>query len=78
MILPWPLRIIEGMTALETMNGAFRSTSTTWRNCSAVISHIGMRLMMPALLTRMSITPTSRSIWATSACTAASSVTSHT
>ena len=41
--------IIPGITALLTMNGV-RVTSTTCRNCAAVISHIGMRLMMPALL----------------------------
>ena len=33
------------------MKGAFRSTSMTWRNWAAVISIIGMRLMIPALLT---------------------------
>ena len=29
MILPWPFLIMLGMTAFATMNGAFRSTSTT-------------------------------------------------
>ena len=43
MIFPCPFSIIPGITALLTMNGAFRSTSTTCRNCAAVISHIGMR-----------------------------------
>ncbi|VYT85661.1 Uncharacterised protein [uncultured Clostridium sp.] len=78
MIFPCPFSIIPGITALLTMNGAFRSTSTTCRNCAAVISHIGMRLMMPALFTRMSMTPTSWAICFTIACTASSSVTSHT
>ena len=34
------LSIIPGITALSTMNGAFRSTSTTCRNWAAVISHM--------------------------------------
>ena len=31
----------------------------TWRKSAALISHMGMRLMMPALLTRMLMGPTS-------------------
>jgi len=78
MILPLPFLIIEGMTAFETMNGPLRSMSITWRNSAAVISTIGMRLMMPALLTRMSTMPTSFSICATMAFTCSSLVTSQT
>ena len=78
MILPPPFLIMAGITALLTINGAFRSTSMTWRKSMADISTMGMRLMMPALFTRMSMTPTSCSIRATTACTASSSVTSHT
>ncbi len=78
MILPWPFLIMEGMTALATMNGATRSTLMTLLNSEAGISHMGMRRMMPALLTSMSTTPTSASICFTSACTASSLVTSHT
>ena len=78
MILPWPFLIIDGMTAFETMNGPLRSMSITWRKSAALISVIGMRLMMPALLTRMSITPTSFSICATMALTCSSFVTSQT
>ena len=77
MIFPWPFLIIPGMTAFATMNGAFRSMSTTWRKSSALISSIGMRLMMPALFTRMSITPTSSSIFATISLTSSSFVTSQ-
>ena len=78
MILPWPFLIMEGITALDTIKGAFKSTSMTWRNCSAVISVMGIRLMIPALFTRISMTPTSASIRATMAFTASSLVTSHT
>ena len=78
MILPPPCWIMSGMTALETMKGAFRSTSMTWRNWAAVISHMGMRLMMPALLTRMLMWPTSSVTCLMKALTASSSVTSQT
>ena len=78
MILPPPFLIMEGMTALDTMKGAFRSTSMTWRKSLADISSMGMRLMMPALLTRMSMTPTSASTLDTSSFTASSLVTSQT
>ena len=78
MILPCPFLIIEGITALETMNGAFKSTSTTFLKSLALISTIGILLIMPALLTRISMTPTSSSIFLTKAFTASSSVTSQT
>jgi len=58
--------IIKRIPMLEMSAEQFRqviSTSMTWRNCSALISSIGMRLMIPALLTRISITPTSASIF---------------
>ena len=45
---------------------------------AALISVIGMRLMMPALFTRISMTPTSSSICLTRDCTAASTGTSQT
>ena len=65
------------VTNEEAVN-AFKSTSITCLNSAALISHIGIRLMIPALFTRISITPTSFSICATNAFTASSSVTSHT
>ena len=78
MILPWPFLIMDGITALATMKGAFKSTSITWRKSFALISIMGILLMMPALLTRISITPTSSSIFATIAFTASSSQTLQT
>ena len=78
MILPAPFLIIPGITAFDTMNGAFRSTSITWRNSAALISTIGMRLMIPALFTRISTEPSSFSILATSSFTCSSLVTSQT
>ena len=78
MILPARFSIIAGKTALETMNGAFKSMSITLRKSAASISCIGTRRMIPALLTRISTVPTSFAIVATIACTAGSSVTSHT
>ena len=77
-ILPPPFLIIDGITALEQINGATRSTSTTCLNSEACISHIGILLIMPALLTKISITPTSFSICETADKTAFSSVTSKT
>ena len=68
---------MPGMTAFDTMKGALRSMSTTWRNSSTDISVMGMRLMMPALLTSMSITPSSFSMSATMAFTSSSLVTSQ-
>ncbi len=76
-ILPPPLAIMAGITALETMNGAVRSMSTTSRNSSADISCIGTRRMIPALLTSMSTAPISSAIDATIPRTASSSVTSQ-
>ena len=78
MILPPPRSIIPGITALDTMNGALRSTSMTWRKSEAFISVMGTRLMMPALFTRMSIGATSDSMVLTASATASSSVTSKT
>ena len=78
MIFPCPFSFIPGITALETMNGAFRSTSMTFLNSSASISSIGFLMMIPALFTRISMIPTSSLILATIAFTCASSVTSHT
>ena len=57
MILPWPFFSIPGMTALAQTKGPIRSMSTTCRKSSTDISVMGMRLMMPALLTRMSTPP---------------------
>ena len=51
--------IISGRTAADTMYGATRSTSMTAWNSERFISCIGIRLMIPALLTRISIWPTS-------------------
>ena len=78
MILPSRRSIISGRTAEATMNGATRSTSMTAWNSERFISCIGMRLMMPALFTRMSIWPTSSWIFSTRAFTSSSLVTSHT
>ena len=47
---------------MDTIKGAFKSTSITWRNSAADISHMGILLMIPALFTRISITPTSCSM----------------
>ncbi len=77
MILPLLCSIMCGRTALETINAAFRSMSTTWRKSSTDISTIGILLMMPALLTRMSTGPISSAIFATIAATSSSFVTSQ-
>ena len=62
MILPCPFLIMDGITALDTIKGPFKSISITWRNWAAVISVMGILLMIPALFTRISIIPTSPSI----------------
>ena len=78
MIFPCPFLIIPGMTALETIKGAFKSTSITCRKSLALISNIGIRLMMPALFTKISIKPTSSSTFLMKSVTDSSSVTSQT
>ena len=77
--------IIEGLgldldlsEEFAQIKGAFRSTSMTFLNSSALMSHIGILLIMPALLTKISIMPISASIFFTNAPTAFSSVTSQT
>ena len=76
-IFPCPFFIIPGMTAFDTIKGALRSISITLRKSSTDISVIGIRLMIPALLTSMSMVPSSFSMSATIAFTCSSSVTSQ-
>ena len=78
MIFPAFFFIMPGMTAFAMMKGAFRSTSTTLRNASTSISCIGILLIIPALFTRISMTPIFSSMSATIFFTASSSVTSQT
>ena len=77
MILPCPFAIMPGMTAFDTMNGDTTSMSSTSLYSATVISVMGMRRMIPALFTKMSIVPRSQAICATVAATCASSQTSQ-
>ena len=50
--LSMPLLHHRRNNRIETINGAFKSISMTLRKSAALISHIGTRRIIPALLTR--------------------------
>ena len=72
------IKNMPGSTALAVMNGPIRSIFTTCAKSAVSISVIGIRLIMPALFTRISTVPNRCSILDTISFTAASSVTSQT
>tara|TARA_B110000091_G_C13802387_1_gene470850 strand:- start:1066 stop:1821 length:756 start_codon:yes stop_codon:yes gene_type:complete len=78
MIFPPPLLIIPFATFLETIKGPTKSTSITALKSSTSMSTIGVLLMIPALFTKISIAPTSFSIFSIASTTSFSSVTSNT
>ncbi|MNE71630.1 hypothetical protein D3C80_1675240 [compost metagenome] len=77
MIFPPPRLIIPLTTFLETIKGPVKSTFITASKSATSISIIGVLLIIPALLIRISIGPTSASILLIAAITAFSSVTSN-
>src|SRR5919198_5664802 len=76
-IAPPPRRFRYGMAVREHRNTAGRFRSTTACHSSRVSSVAGLRLARPALFTRISTPPCSRSACAKAAATARSSVTSQ-
>ena len=76
MILPRPRGIIRLAASRPTTKALVRLASITFRHSSVASSTMGLRNWMPALLTRMSISMSSRSSRSKAAVTAASSVTS--
>ena len=77
MILPRFRAIMPFATVRPTMKRLVRLVLMTSSKTSVCISTSGCRRWMPALLTRMSIGPTSRSIFAIASTTAGSEVTSN-
>ena len=78
MILPARFSIMSGSTALAQLKAPTTWTLITRSKSSLLVSSMGLRWMMPALLTRMSTGPTSALIFSTMALTASQSVTSAT
>src|SRR6266702_629856 len=78
MILPPPACFITGWTACEHRNALVRLVVITLFHSASSSACGGLRMLMPALLTRMSIPPSSSLTRATIAATAALSVTSAT
>src|SRR5450631_481677 len=78
MILPPPTAFIAGYTACEHKNALVRLVLITLSHSSSSSACGALRILMPALLTRMSIRPSSRKLRSTMAVTAALSVTSAT
>jgi len=77
MILPAPRAIMPRATCWPTRNGAVRLVSSTSRQTAVSNCSSGARRWMPALFTRTSIGPTSRSMRAMADATAEPSVTSN-
>src|ERR1700730_10149361 len=60
MILPLPAAFMAGSTACEHRNALVRLVLITLSHSSSESACGGLRILMPALLTRMSIRPSSR------------------
>src|SRR5450755_995665 len=78
MILPPPTAFMAGYTACEHKNALVRLVLITLSHSASSSACGALRILMPALLTRMSIRPSSRNVRSTMAVTAALSVTSAT
>src|SRR5450432_1009495 len=78
MILPPPTAFMAGYTACEHKNALVRLVLITLSHSASSSACGALRILMPALLTRMSIRPNSRNVRSTMAVTAALSVTSAT
>src|ERR1700686_677776 len=76
MILPPPAAFIARWTACEHRNALVRLVLITLSHSAISSACGGLRILMPALLTRMSIRPRSRTVRSTMAATASLSVTS--
>src|SRR5216117_3331620 len=74
--LPPPACFMSGYAACEQRKAEVRFVSSTRRHSASVYSWIGLRMFVPALLTRMSRRPKRSRVVLTSRATAASSVTS--
>src|SRR5450631_321593 len=72
MILPPPAAFITGYTACEHRNALVRLVLITLSHSSRSSACGGLRILMPALLTRMSMRPSSRLTRSTMSATAAS------
>src|SRR3954469_12244057 len=76
MILPPPAAFIRGWTAFEHRNALVRLVLMTLSHSSSSRRCGGLRTLIPALLTRISMRPNSRAVRSVIAATAALSVTS--
>jgi hypothetical protein len=74
-MLPWPLAAIPGANAATRKNGARTSLANILSNAATSNSAVGPKSAIPALLIRMSMSPTSRARRYTSAASPRSAAT---